>query len=178
MPLQPEDIKRIIKGLIPENLSTQVYVYPTKNGYNTIELVNKKINYTTAYSVYDIIDDTIFNNIDTYIERVQSMEYLQDLVNTLKTRNTTVHYKHDPHHNRLNFTRSNDPRHYALIQTKQQLSLVWVASIKTVDKNPVTYDIVLEQRPHANRKHNVTKTLKQILDEAQTKTLDELTTIQ
>ena len=104
MPLQPEDIKRIIKGLIPENLSTQVYVYPTKNGYNTIELVNKKINYTTAYSVYDIIDDTIFNNIDTYIERVQSMEYLQDLVNTLKTRDTTVHYKPDPYHNRLNFT--------------------------------------------------------------------------
>lgn len=178
MPLQPDDIKRIVKGLIPESLSTQVYVSPTKNGYNTIELINKKINYTTAYSVYDIIDDTIFNNIDNYIERVQNMEYLQDLVNTLKTRDTTIHYKHDPYHNRLNFTRSNDPRHYALIQTKQQLSLVWVASIKTVDKDPVTCDIVLEQRPRATRKHNVAKTLKQILDEAQTKTLDELTSVQ
>ena len=178
MPLQPDDIKRIIKGLIPETLSTQVYVSPSKNGYNTIELVNKKINYTTAYSVYDIIDDTIFNNIDNYIERVQRMKYLQDLVNTLKTKDTTVHYKHDPYHNRLDFTRSNDPRHYALIQTKQQLSLVWVASIKTVDNDPVTCDIVLEQRPHTSRKHNVTKTLKQILDEAQTKTLDELTSVQ
>ena len=178
MPLQPEDIKRIIKGLIPETLSTQVYVSPSKNGYNTIELVNKKINYTTAYSVHDIIDDTIFNNIDNYIERVQHMEYLQDLVNTLKTKDTTIRYKHDPHHNRLNFTRSNDPRHYALIQTKQQLSLVWVASIKTVNNDPVTCDIVLEQRPHANRKHNIGKTLKQILDEAQTKTLDELTNVQ
>lgn len=178
MPLQPDDIKRIIKGLIPETLSTQVYINPTKNGYNTIELVNKKINYTTAYSIYDIIDDTIFNNIDNYIKRVQSMEYLQDLASTLKTRDTTVRYKHDPYHNRLDFTRSNDPRHYAIIQTKQQLSLVWVASIKTVDKDPVTCDIVLEQRPHANRKHNVAKTLKQILDDTQNKTLDELTTIQ
>lgn len=178
MPLQPDDIKRIIKGLIPETLSTQVYVYPTKNGHNTVELVNKKINYTTAYSVHDIIDDTIFNNINSYIERVRSMEYLQDLVDTLKNNDTTVHYKHDPYHNRLNFTRSNDPRHYALIQTKQQLSLVWVASIKTVDEDPMTCDIVLEQRPHANRKHNVAKTLKQILDEAQSKTLDELTSVQ
>ena len=138
----------------------------------------KKINYTTAYSVYDIIDDTIFNNIDNYIERVQSMEYLQDLVDALKTKDTAVRYKHDPYQNRLNFTRSNDPRHYALIQTKEQLSLVWVAFIKTIDKYPVTCDIVLEQQPHASRKHNVAKTLKQILDETQTKTLDELTSVQ
>lgn len=178
MPLQPDDIKRIIKGLIPETLSTQVYVSPTKNGYNTIELVNKKINYTTAYSVHDIIDDTIFNNIDNYIERVQSMEYLQDLVNTLKTRDTTVRYKHDPYHNRLDFTRSNDPRHYALIQTEQHLSLVWVASIKTVDKKPTTCDIVLKQRSQFVHKHTITKTLKQVLDDAQNKTLDELTSVQ
>ena len=178
MPLQPEDIRRIIKGLIPETLSTQVYVSPAKNGYNTIELVNKKINYTTAYSVHDIIDDTIFNNIDNYIERVQRMEYFQDLVDTLKTKDTTVHYKHDPYHNRLDFTRSNDPRHYALIQTKEQLSLVWVASIKTIDKEPITCDIVLEQRPQTTRKHNVAKTLKQILNDTQNKTLDELTSVQ
>lgn len=178
MPLQPDDIKRIIKGLIPETLSTQVYVSPTKNGYNTIELVNKKINYTTAYSVHDIIDDTIFNNIDNYIERVQSMEYLQDLVNTLKTRDTTVRYKHDPYHNRLDFTRSNDPRHYALTQTEQHLSLVWVASIKTVDKKPTTCDIVLKQWSQFVHKHTITKTLKQVLDDAQNKTLDELTSVQ
>lgn len=106
------------------------------------------------------------------------MEYLQDLVNTLKTRDTTVRYKHDPYHNRLDFTRSNDPRHYALIQTEQHLSLVWVASIKTVDKKPTTCDIVLKQWSQFVHKHTITKTLKQVLDDAQNKTLDELTSVQ
>ena len=178
MPLQLPDIARIIKGLIPENLSTKVYVKPTANGYNIIKLVNKKINYTTAYSVHDVIDETILKDIDHYIERVQSMEYLQDIIDTLKTADTTIKHKHDFYHKRLNFMRSHDNRHYALIQTKKYLVLVWVANIQTIDKEPLTCDIVLKQWPNTQRKRDIIKTLKQVLDDTQTKTLDELTTIQ
>lgn len=178
MPLQLQDIARIIKGLIPENLSTKVYVKPTANGYNVIELVNKKINYTTAYSVHDVIDETILKDIDCYIERVQSMEYLQDIINTLKTADTTIKYDHDFYHKRLDFMRSHDNRHYALIQTKKHLTLVWVAKIQTMDKEPLTCDIVLRQWPNIQRKRDIIKTLKQVLDDTQTKTLDELTTVQ
>ena len=178
MPLQLQDITRIIKGLIPENLSTKVYVKPTANGYNVIELVNKKINYTTAYTIHDVIDETILKNIDCYIERVQSMEYLQDIVDTLKTTDTTIKHKHDFYHKRLNFTRSLDNRHYALIQTEKYITLVWVANIQTIDKEPLTYDIVLKQWPHTYPKRKITKELKQTLNDTQSKTLDELTTIQ
>lgn len=178
MPLQSPDITRIINGLIPENLSTKVYVKPTANGYNIIELINKKINYTTAYSVHDVIDETILKDIDRYIERVQSMEYLQDIVDTLKTADTAIKRKHDFYHKRLNFTRNLDNRHYALIQTEKHLTLVWVANIQTMNKEPLTCDIVLKQWPNTQRKKDIIKTLKQVLDDTQTKTLDELTTIQ
>lgn len=178
MPLQLQDIARIIKSLIPENLSTKVYVKPAANGYNTIELINKKVNYTTAYSIHDVIDKTILSDIDCYIERVQSMEYLQDIVDTLKTTDTTIEHKHDFYHNRLDLMRSHDNRHYALIQTEKHLILVWVAKIQTMDKEPLTCDTVLKQWPNTQRKRDIIKTLKQILDDTQTKTLDELTTIQ
>lgn len=178
MPLQLQDITRIIKGLIPENLSTKVYVKPTANGYNIIELVNKKINYTTTYTIHDVIDETILKNIDCYIERVQSMEYLQDIANTLKTTDTTIKYDHDFYHKRLDFMRSHDSRHYALIQTEKHLTLVWVANIQTMNKEPLTCDIVLKQWPNTQRKRDIIKTLKQVLDDAQSKTLEELTTIQ
>ena len=178
MPLQLQDITRIIKGLIPENLSTKVYVKPTTNGYNIIELINKKVNYTTAYSVYDVIDETILKDIDCYIERVRSMEYLQDIVDTLKTADTTIKHKHDFYHKRLDFTRSLDNRQYALIQTENYLDLVWTAKIQTINKEPLTCDIVLEQWPHKYPKRKIAKELKQVLDNAQTKPLDELTTIQ
>lgn len=178
MPLQLHDIARIINGLIPENLNTKVYVKPTANGYNTIELINKKVNYTTAYSIHDVIDETILKDIDQYIERVQSMEYLQDIIDTLKTADTTIKYDHDFYHKRLDFMRSHDNRHYALIQTEKHLTLVWVANIQTMDKELLTCDIVLKQWPSTQRKRDISKTLKQVLDNAQSKTLDELTTIQ
>ncbi len=178
MPLQLNDIARIIKGLIPETLSTKVYVKPTANGYNTIELINKKVNYTTDYSIHDVIDETILKDINCYIERVQSMEYLQDIIDTLKTTDTAIKYDHDFYHNRLDFMRSHDNRHYALIQTEKHLILVWVAKIQTMDKEPLTCDIVLKQWPSTQRKRDVIKTLKQVLDDTQTKTLDELTTVQ
>lgn len=178
MPLQLQDITRIIKGLIPETLSTKVYVKPAANGYNTIELINKKVNYTTDYSIHDVIDETILKDIDCYIERVQSMEYLQDITDTLKTTNTTIKYDHDFYHNRLDFMRSYDNRHYALIQTEKHLILVWVANIQTMNKEPLTCDIVLKQWSSTQRKRDISKTLKQVLNNTQTKTLDELTTIQ
>ena len=178
MPLQLPDIARIIKGLIPENLNTKVYVKPTANGYNIIELINKKINYTTAYTIHDVIDETILKDIDHYIERVQSMEYLQDIVDTLKTTDTTIKHKHDFYHKRLDFTRNLDNRHYALIQTEKHLVLVWGATIQTIDKEPLTCDIVLEQWPHTYPKRKIAKELKQTLDDTQSKTFEELTTIQ
>lgn len=178
MPLQLHDIARIIKGLIPENISTNVYVKPAANGYNIIELVNKKVNYTTAYSIHDVIDETILKDIDQYIERVQSMEYLQDIIDTLKTADTTIKYDHDFYHNRLDFMRSHDSRQYALIQTEKYLTLVWIAKIQTIDKKPLTGDIVLKQWPNNLRKRDIIKTFKQTLDNTQSKTLDELTTVQ
>lgn len=178
MPLQLHDIARIIKGLIPENLSTKVYVKPTTNGYNIIKLINKKVNYTTAYSIHDVVDETILKDIDQYIERVQSMEYLQDIIDTLKTADTIIKYDHDFYHNRLDFMRSHDNRHYALIQTEKHLTLVWVAKIQTMNKQPLTCDIVLKQWASTQRKRDIIKTLKQVLDDTQSKTLDELTTIQ
>ena len=178
MPLQLHDITRIIKGLIPENLSTKVYVKPAANGYNVIELVNKKVNYTTAYSIHDVIDETILKDIDQYIERVQSMEYLQDIIDTLKITDTTIKYDHDFYHNRLDFMRSHDQRHYALIQTEKYLTLVWVANIQTMDKEPLTCNIILKQWSSTQRKRDISKTLKQALDDTQSKTLDELTSIQ
>lgn len=178
MPLQLQDIARIIKGLIPETLNTKVYVKPAANGYNIIELINKKINYTTAYSIHDVIDETILQDIDCYIERVQSMEYLQDIIDALKTTDTTIKYNHDFYHNRLDFIRSHDNRHYALIQTEKYLTLVWAAKIQTMDKEPLTCDIVLKQWPSTLRKRDISKTIKQVLDNVQSKTLDELTTVQ
>ena len=178
MPLQLHDIARIIKSLIPENLSTNVYVKPAANGYNIIELVNKKVNYTTAYSIHDVIDETILKDIDQYIERVQSMEYLQDIIDTLKTADTTIKYDHDFYHKRLNFMRSHDNRHYDLIQTEKHLALVWIANIQTMDKESLTCDIVLKQWPNNLRKRAIIKTFKQALDDTQSKKLKELTIIQ
>jgi len=47
-----------------------------------------------------------------------------------------------------------------------------------MDKEALTCDIVLKQWSSTQRKRDVIKTLKQVLDDTQTKTLDELTTIQ
>lgn len=103
------------------------------------------------------------------------MLYLQQFLDTLVVPNTSIDYKHDLYRNRVNFTRSNDSRHYALIETDDRITLVWVTSIKTVNKIPTTCDIVLKQWD--NPVVNPTKTLKQVLDETQDKTLDQLTDV-
>lgn len=166
---------RLVKGLIPENLNIDVYTKPTSNGRTNVELVNKKLDYGIDFCVYDGIGENTVTRVDDYTERVRSMLYLQQFLDTLMTPNTSVTYEHDPYRDRVDFTRSGDPRHYALIETDDYITLVWVTSIKTVNKIPTTCDIVLEQWD--NPVVNPTKTLKQVLDDAQTKTFDQLTNI-
>lgn len=166
---------RLVKGLIPDNLGVDVYTKPTSNGGTRVELVNKKLNYGIDFCVYDGIGENTVTRVDDYTKRVRSMLYLQQFLDTLMTPNTSVTYDHDPYRNRVDFTRSGDPRHYALIETEDHITLVWVTSIKTVNKIPTTCDIVLKQ--WGNPVVNPTKTLKQVLDETQDKTLDQLTDI-
>lgn len=166
---------RLVKGLIPDNLGIDVYTKPTSNGGTSVELINKKLNFGIDFCVYDGIGENTVTRVDDYTKYVRSMLYLQQFLDTLMTPNTSVTYDHDPYRNRVDFTRSNDSRHYALIETEDHITLVWVTSIKTVNKIPTTCDIVLEQWD--NPVVNPTKTLKQVLDGAQDKTLDQLTDI-
>ena len=166
---------RLVKGLIPDNLGIDVYTKPTSNGGTSVELVNKKLNYGIDFCVYDSIGENTIAVVDEYTKYVRSMLYLQQFLDTLVVPNTSIDYKHDPYRNRVNFTRSNDSRHYALIETDDRITLVWVTNIKTVNKIPTTCDIVLKQWD--NPVVNPTKTLKQVLDETQDKTLDQLTDI-
>lgn len=166
---------RLVKGLIPDNLGIDVYTKPTSNGGTSVELVNKKLNYGIDFCVYDSIGENTITRVDEYVDIVHSMLYLQRFLDTLVDDNTTIDYKHAIYNKRVDFTRSNDSRHYALIETEDHIALVWVANIKTVDKKPKICDIVLEQ--WGNPVVNPTKTLKQVLDETQDKTLDQLTDI-
>jgi hypothetical protein len=166
---------RLVKGLIPDNLGVDVYTKPTSNGGTSVELINKKLNFGIDFCVYDGIGENTVTRVDDYTKYVRSMLYLQQFLDTLMTPNTSVTYDHDPYRNRVDFTRSGDSRHYALIETEDHITLVWVTSIKTVNKIPTTCDIVLEQWD--NPVVNPTKTLKQVLDETQDKTLDQLTDI-
>ena len=166
---------RLVKGLIPDNLGIDVYTKPTSNGGTSVELVNKKLDYGIDFCVYDSIGENTIAVVDEYTKYVRSMLYLQQFLDTLVVPNTSIDYKHDPYRNRVEFTYSGDSRHYALIETKDRITLVWVTSIKTVNKIPTTCDIVLEQWD--NPVVNPTKTLKQVLDETQDKTLDQLTDI-
>lgn len=166
---------RLVKGLIPDNLGIDVYTKPTSNGGTSVELVNKKLNYAIDFCVYDGIGENTIAVVDEYTKYVRSMLYLQQFLDTLVVPNTSIDYKHDPYRNRVNFTRSNDSRHYALIETDDRITLVWVANIKTINKIPTTCDIVLKQWD--NPVVNPTKTLKQVLDETQDKTLDQLTDV-
>lgn len=166
---------RLVKGLIPDNLGIDVYTKPTSNGGTSVELVNKKLDYGIDFCVYDSIGENTIAVVDEYTKYVRSMLYLQQFLDTLVVPNTSIDYKHDPYRNRVNFTRSNDSRHYALIETDDRITLVWVTNIKTVNKIPTTCDIVLKQWD--NPVVNPTKTLKQVLDETQDKTLDQLTDV-
>lgn len=166
---------RLVKGLIPDNLGIDVYTKPTSNGGTSVELVNKKLNYGIDFCVYDSIGENTIAVVDEYTKYVRSMLYLQQFLDTLVVPNTSIDHKHDPYRNRVNFTRSNDSRHYALIETDDRITLVWVTNIKTVNKIPTTCDIVLKQWD--NPVVNPTKTLKQVLDETQDKTLDQLTDV-
>lgn len=166
---------RLVKGLIPDNLGIDVYTKPTSDGGTSVELVNKKLDYGIDFCVYDSIGENTIAVVDKYTKYVRSMLYLQQFLDTLVVPNTSIDYKHDPYRNRVNFTRSNDSRHYALIETDDRITLVWVANIKTINKIPTTCDIVLKQ--WNNPVVNPTKTLKQVLDETQDKTLDQLTDI-
>lgn len=166
---------RLVKGLIPDNLGIDVYTKPTSNGGTSVELVNKKLNYAIDFCVYDGIGENTIAVVDEYTKYVRSMLYLQQFLDTLVVPNMSIDYKHDPYRNRVNFTRSNDSRHYALIETDDRITLAWVANIKTINKIPTTCDIVLKQ--WNNPVVNPTKTLKQVLDETQDKTLDQLTDI-
>lgn len=166
---------RLVKGLIPDNLGIDVYTKPTSNGGTSVELVNKKLDYGIDFCVYDSIGENTIAVVDEYTKYVRSMLYLQQFLDTLVVPNTSIDYKHDPYRNRVNFTRSNDSRYYALIETDDRITLVWVANIKTINKIPTTCDIVLKQ--WNNPVVNPTKTLKQVLDETQDKTLDQLTDV-
>lgn len=168
---------RLVKGLIPDNLGVDIYTKPTSNGGTSVELVNKKLDYGIDFCVYDSIGENTIAVVDEYTKYVRSMLYLQQLLDTLVVPDTSIDYKHDPYRNRVNFTRSNDPRHYALIETEDHITLVWVTSIKTVNKIPTTCDIVLKQWPNPIISASLDKTLKQVLDETQDKTLDQLTDI-
>lgn len=168
---------RLVKGLIPDNLGIDVYTKPTSNGGTSVELVNKKLDYGIDFCVYDGIGENTIAVVDEYTEYVRSMLYLQQFLDTLVVPNTSIDYKHDPYRNRVDFTRSDDPRHYALIETKDHITLVWVASIKTINKKPIDCDIVIKQWPNPAISASLDKTLKQVLDDAQTKTFDQLTDV-
>ena len=168
---------RLVKGLIPDNLGIDVYTKPTSNGGTSVKLVNKKLNYGIDFCVYDSIGENTIAVVDEYTKYVRSMLNMQYLIDTLVTLNTSIDYKHDPYRNRVDFTRSGDPRHYALIETDDHITLVWVASVKTIDKKPVDCDIVLKQWPNPVISASQDKTLKQVLDDAQTKTFDQLTNV-
>lgn len=168
---------RLVKGLIPDNLGIDVYTKPTGNGGTSVELVNKKLNYGIDFCVYEGIGNNTVNTVDKYVSAVRSMLNMQHLLDTLTTLNTSIDYKHNPYRNRVDFTRSGDPRRYALIETKDHITLVWVASVKTIDKKLVDCDIVLKQWPNPVTSASLDKTLKQVLDETQNKTLDQLTDI-
>ena len=168
---------RLVKGLIPDNLGIDVYTKPTSNGGTSVELVNKKLNYGIDFCVYDSIGENTIAVVDEYTKYVRSMLYLQQFLDTLVVPDTSIDYKHDPYRNRVEFTCSGDPRHYALIETDDHITLVWVTSIKTVNKIPTTCDIVLKQWPNPIISASQDKTLKQVLDETQDKTLDQLTDI-
>lgn len=168
---------RLVKGLIPDNLGIDVYTKPTSNGGTSVELVNKKLNFGIDFCVYDGIGENTVTRVDDYTKYVRSMLYLQQFLDTLMTPNTSITYDHDPYCNRVDFTRSGDSRRYALIETDDHITLVWVTSIKTVNKIPTTCDIVLKQWPNPVTSASLDKTLKQVLDETQDKTLDQLTDI-
>lgn len=170
--LKHDNIIRLIRGLIPANLDIDIRVKPTSNGAAEIDLINRTLDFSIDFCVYESIGNNTVNTVDRYVSTVRSMLNMQYLIDTLVTLNTSIDYKHDPYRNRVNFTRNGDPRHYALIETDDHITLVWVTSIKTVNKIPTTCDIVLEQWD--NPVVNPTKTLKQMLDEAQDKTLDQL----
>ncbi len=171
--LRHDNIIRLIRGLIPANLDIDIQVKPAPNGASEVDLVNRKLDYSIDFCVYDSIGNNTVNTVDKYVDTVRSMLYLQQFLDTIVT---TVTYKHNPYRKRLDFTRDGDPRRYALIETDNHITLVWVASVKTIDKKPVDCDIILKQWP--NPVVNPKKTLKQALDDAQTRTIEELTTVE
>ena len=175
--LKHDNIIRLIRGLIPANLDIDIRVKPTSNGASEVDLINRMLDYGIDFCIYDSIGENTITRVDDYTERVRSMLYLQQFLDTLMTPNTSVTYEHDPYRNRVDFTRSGDPRHYALIETDDHITLVWVASIKTINKKPIDCDIVLKQWPNPVISASLDKTLKQVLDDAQTKTFDQLTNI-
>ena len=175
--LKHDNIIRLIRGLIPANLDIDIRVKPTSNGAAEIDLVNRTLDYSIDFFVYDSIGNNTVNTVDEYVETVRSMLNLQHFLDTLVSLNTSIHYKHDPYRNRVDFTRDGDSRRYALIETDDHITLVWVASIKTINKKPIDCDIVLKQWPNPVISASLDKTLKQVLDDAQTKTFDQLTNI-
>ena len=175
--LKHDNIIRLIRGLIPANLNIDIRVKPTSNGASEIDLINRTLDFSIDFCVYEGIGNNTVNTVDEYVETVRSMLYLQQFIDTLVTHHTSIHYKHDPYNKRLDFTRDGDARRYALIETDDHITLVWVASVKTIDKKPVDCDIVLKQWPNPVISASQDKTLKQVLDDAQTKTFDQLTNI-
>lgn len=139
------------------------------------EILTTILNYHIDFCVYDSIGENTIATVDEYTDTVSSMHCLQQFLDTLVDFDTSIRCKYDPYNKRLNFTRSDDPRHYALIETENHVTLVWVANVKTIDKKPVDCDIVLKQWP--NPVVNPTETLKQALDDAQDKMLDQLTDV-
>ena len=173
--LNHDAIIRLIRGLVPENLDIDIRVKPTSNGASEVNLVDRDLNYHIDFCVYDSIGENTIATVDEYTDTVSSMRYLQQFLDTLVDFDTSIRCEHDPYKKRLNFTRSDDPRHYALIETENHITLVWVANVKTIDKKPVDCDIVLKQWP--NPVVNPTETLKQALDDARDKMLDQLTDV-
>ena len=173
--LNHDNIIRLIRGLVPENLDIDIRVKPTSNGASEVNLVDRDLNYHIDFCVYDSIGENTIATVDEYTDTVSSMRYLQQFLDTLVDFDTSIRCEHDPYNKRLNFTRDGDPRHYALIETENHITLVWVANVKTIDKKPVDCDIVLKQWP--NPVVNPTETLKQALDDAQDKMLDQLTDV-
>lgn len=173
--LNHDAIIRLIRGLVPENLDIDIRVKPTSNGASEVNLIDRDLNYHIDFCVYDSVGESTIATVDKYTDTVSSMRYLQQFLDTLVDFDTSVRCEHDPYNKRLNFTRSDDPRHYALIETENHITLVWVANVKTIDKKPVDCDIVLKQWP--NPVVNPTETLKQALDDARDKMLDQLTDV-
>lgn len=175
--LKHDNIIRLIRGLIPADLDIDIRVKPTSNGAAEIDLINRTLDFSIDFCVYESIGNNTVNTVDRYVSTVRSMLNMQHLIDTLVTLNTSIDYKHNPYRNRVDFTRSGDPRRYALIETDDHITLVWVASIKTINKKPVDCDIVLKQWPNPITSASQDKTLKQVLDDAQTKTFDQLTNV-